>query len=505
MATYAPITYDAKTETFIPTGAYILKELTLIPLSKLNAALVSIGLSPEVGKSEAVMKLTSAVNSGKVTIDQIKSTEANPLASMTRSSWSSTEDLEHNLITLKSEVKLALELMVRKIETEAGKTATQVEVFAAEIRDAIETSARPAVNLEEVSEAVRRQVAEMIEPFKRSATPEVLAAVAAAVPVVRKVPVTEVFAGQRFTYKAADEDVDFSALQVSVWDDAQCPAVVSDYIFNPRFLHESLLAIDRQLPMNCWLAGERGTGKTEFVTQLAARLKRKLFRINFDEAIERADFIGGNTIEKGDVVWKAGVLSQAIQHAGAMVLFDEIGFARSQSIAVLHSVCEPSPHRGVMINETGVKIPVMPYVAFFCADNSNGFGDNTGNFNGVRDQNTAFVDRFSYTFNFEYLPEDDEARLIASRTGLTKKAAEHIVRFAAVARQKAKSGLLNQPPSLRQLLAWAVAVQDGVPVGSAYESAVINKYPADCEAELKGIYAAAVNVPKFKADIARKS
>jgi len=37
------------------------------------------------------------------------------------------------------------------------------------------------------------------------------------------------------------------------------------------------------------LIGPPGTGKTEFVAQLAARLKRPLYRINFDEALERAE------------------------------------------------------------------------------------------------------------------------------------------------------------------------------------------------------------------------
>jgi MoxR-like ATPase len=474
-----------------------MKELSLLPLSKLNAALSHIGQSPVLGKSEAIIKLTSAINSGLIDLAKVQSATPVPIVNLASST---SEGLEQNMLTLKSEVKLALELMVRKIETEGAATVKQVEIFGAELRDAIETSS-PAVDPETISQLVRDQVAAMLEPFKRSATPEVLAELADAAPVTAKAKIKDLFNDQQLTYSVDGESVDFSHLEVTVWNDPAAPVVVDDYIFNPRFLHESLLAIDRQLPMNCWLAGERGTGKTEFVTQIAARLKRRLFRINFDEAIERADFIGGNTIEKGDVVWKAGVLSQAIQHHGAIVLFDEIGFARSQSIAVLHSVCEPSVHRGVTINETGKRIPVLPYVAFFCADNSNGFGDNSGNFTGVRDQNTAFIDRFSYTFNFEYLPAKHEASLISKRTGLSKDASAQIVQFANVAREKSKSGLLTQPPSLRQLLAWATAVKSGIPVTAAYQSAVINKYPADCEAELKGIFTAVINVPKFKLSV----
>ena len=91
--------------------------------------------------------------------------------------------------------------------------------------------------------------------------------------------------------------------------------------------------------------------------------------------------------------------------------------------------------------------------------------------------------------------------MISKRTGLSKDASAQIVQFANVAREKSKSGLLTQPPSLRQLLAWATAVKSGIPVTAAYQSAVINKYPADCEAELKGIFTAVINVPKFKTSV----
>jgi MoxR-like ATPase len=48
----------------------------------------------------------------------------------------------------------------------------------------------------------------------------------------------------------------------------------------------------------------------------------------------------------------------------------------------------------------------------------------SGNFAGVREQNSAFLDRFGFTLRFEYLPAVDEAALIVKRTGLTPKAAD---------------------------------------------------------------------------------
>jgi len=61
--------------------------------------------------------------------------------------------------------------------------------------------------------------------------------------------------------------------------------------------------------------------------------------------------------------------------------------------------------------------------------------------------------------------------------------------------------LLTQPPSLRQLFAWARAVKKGIPVETAYRNAVINKFPADCESELLGVFTASINTSEFKSAI----
>jgi len=204
------------------------------------------------------------------------------------------------------------------------------------------------------------------------------------------------------------------------------------------------------------------------------------------------------------VVWKAGTLTQAIRHAGSIILLDEVGFARAQNISPLHAVTERTIHRALVIAETGERIPVSTGVVFFAADNSAGHGDESGNFAGVREQNSAFLDRFSYTLRFEYLCEDDEVDLITKRTGLRADATRSLVKFANVARAKARAGLLTQPPSLRQLFAWASAVQEGMPVGLAFNNSIVHKFPADCEAELRGAYAASIDSAQLKSYLVRK-
>jgi cobaltochelatase CobS len=353
------------------------------------------------------------------------------------------------------------------------------------------------VDYGKVETVIRTQVSDLFESFRKVTPREEVVAIANAIPKTTRKTAFELF-GDVCKYDDGGQVIDFGGMKIEVWADPDAPALVDDYIFNPENLHQTLIALDDKLPHNSWLAGERGTGKSEFVSQIASRLGRRLYRVNFDEAIERSEFIGGNTIKGGDVEWKEGVITQAIQHAGAIVLLDEIGFARSQNLAVLHALCERTPNRSIVIAETGVRIPVASHVAFFCADNSNGHGDESGNFDGVRGKNSAFIDRFSFTMVFNYLPHDKEVALISKRTMLPVDATDVIVKFANTAREKARAGLLTQPPSLRQLFAWASAIQKGLPIGIAFNNAIVNKYPAECESELRGIYSATIDVDALK-------
>jgi|APGre2960657404_1045060.scaffolds.fasta_scaffold02644_3 hypothetical protein len=494
----------------------ISQALSLISTGKLNAALVQTGYGSEVSadKVRVVTILTDIVNKGGITLAEIRDLvplstaviNAKQAPSANTGAINDSIGLVNDALT---EVRNS-QTIVSTTYSLASKTLDEVRDLRSKIvtqadkieRDLVkridtEVGKITGVDYSKIDNAIRSEVGNLFSSFKQSVTPEQLQTVANSVAVFSTHKASEIFPAPLF-YQQDGELVNFEDMEVLVWNDPDAPAIVDDYVFNPANLHQALCALSESLPDNVWLAGERGTGKTEFVNQLAARLKRKLFRINFDEAMERSEFIGGNIVKNGSVEWKAGVITQAISHVGSLVLLDEIGFARAQNLAALHALCERSVHRAIVIAETGTRIPVASHVAFFCADNSNGHGDASGNFAGVRDQNTAFIDRFSYTLEFNYLPHADEVALIHKRTGLNADAANVLVTFANVAREKARAGVLTQPPSLRQMFAWARAVTKGVPTVTAFRSAIVNKFPADCEPELVGIFTATVNTVEFK-------
>ncbi len=474
------------------------QRLALLSLVQLNTILVQQGLVPLEDKKAAKTAVRALIDNG--TVDWDSALNVKPQAVVTGKVDNDLRDKVNESNAKAIDAVKNTEIALREV----SRLSSDVRTNTAAIRDEFKTLADSLVSRVDsitkpdparISNEISQQVTALFDSFREQVTPVQLRQVANALPTFELQRAADVFGVNACRYGF---DVDFGDLQVAVWNDPDAPALVDDYIFNPEHLHQALIALDDPLPDNVWLAGERGTGKSEFVAQVAARLKRRLFRVNFDEALERADFIGGNSIEAGSVVWKAGIITQAIRHPGSIVLLDEIGFARAQSLAALHALCERSPHRSIVIAETGERIPVASHVVFFCADNSNGHGDTSGNFAGVREQNSAFLDRFSYTLYFEYLPEDDEVALIVNRTGVTLDAARIIVKFANVAREKARAGLLTQPPSLRQLFAWARSVKKGLPVNTAFKNAIINKFPEDCRVELLGVYTSHINESEFK-------
>jgi hypothetical protein len=481
------------------------RALSLLPLTVLNASLVARGFPVEPLKANAILTVESLINQGLITLDEVRASAPNNVSRVATSGSTIPDDIRAQVVSASADVLRAVgdvqalrDTTNRLLDqTLAERTENDKRVAELTARLNSQVQAVQGVDYGKVESTIRSEVSKLFATFKKETPKAELTTVANALPVFERKQVKDVFDGQ-LQYEHQGEIISFADYWIEVWGDPLAPARVDDYIFNPRHLHQALVALDNPLPDNVWLAGERGTGKSEFVAQIASRLGRRLFRVNFDEALERAEFIGGNTIENGNVVWKAGVITQAIQHTGAIVLLDEIGFARAQNLAVLHALCEHSKHRAIVIPETGVRIPVASHVAFFCADNSNGHGDASGNFAGVRDQNTAFIDRFSYTLQFEYLPHDDEVKLICNRTGLPYDASNVLVTFANTAREKARAGLLTQPPSLRQLFAWARAIQKGVPVSVSFDSAIVNKFPVDCESELRGIFSATIDTAQLK-------
>lgn len=344
----------------------------------------------------------------------------------------------------------------------------------------------------EVPVAVPHAVEGNVLSFPGAPRAETSAVVVAGAGIVLPKPTKREKASKVFGVRGL-KNPDGSQIMVDVWDDATAPAVDPLYRWPVEALKLALVCINRNQPIPFWMAGPPGTGKTAFARQLAARLGRAFVRINFDSTAERYEWFGGERVRNGSTVWQDGALLQGLRRPGCIVLLDELGFAKPEHLAALHALLERNGC--ITVQETGEVVRPAPGVALMAADNSNGTGDRSGMFAGVRDQNRALLSRFAFVLYFDYLPADEEAALLHEMTEkrLPLPVAEHLVQFLGKCRTKAAGGELEIAPGLRELQSWADALVSGVPVRDAFTAAIANKYSEAGAEELQLTYKASVD------------
>jgi hypothetical protein len=257
-----------------------------------------------------------------------------------------------------------------------------------------------------------------------------------------------------------------------------------DYVFDEKTLKLALHAIESG--QNVWLGGERGTGKTQFALQLAARTGRAFFRVSFDRNTERAEFIGADGLVNGNTVWQDGQVLQAYRTPGAICLLDEASAVRPDYATTLHALLEP--RSSYTITSTGETVHRAPGMAFIAADNTNGCGDSTGRYAGTTVQNSALIDRFAFSFKVKFLDEAIEQKLLVNR-GATDRLAASLVNLLGVCRKEVGAALV-EPPSLRQAFAFVLAVNGGADAEFAWELSVVNKSPEESQEALRQLFTA---------------
>lgn len=291
-------------------------------------------------------------------------------------------------------------------------------------------------------------------------------------------------------------DASGNPVLVNLFNHPEAPAIDDSYIWPEAALRYALLAQSQSIeefsaiPPNVWFAGDRGTGKSQFAIQFAARTGAQLVRINFDRHLERLDFIGSKGLVNGETVWQDGTFLKAFKQPGTVILLDEFGFANPANVANLQALLEPN----AAVTYDGFTHRRASGVVVFAADNSTGNRDDSNRFRGVQEQNSALLDRFPYTTVFEFLPAKVESALIQKRTGATKQLADAIVKVLNVARKETESGEIIDAPSLRQAFALATAITAGINADAAWNATITNKSPSESRAALDAIKTTHFNI-----------
>jgi cobaltochelatase CobS len=250
-----------------------------------------------------------------------------------------------------------------------------------------------------------------------------------------------------------------------------------------RFNHQATLAILAGFSHNrrVVLQGMHGTGKSTHIEQVASRLNWPCIRINLDGHISRLDLVGKDVIQLRDgkqiTEFQEGLLPWALQRPMAIV-FDEYDAGRPEVMFVIQRVLE----REGQFTLLDQKRVIRPHASFrlFATMNTLGLGNLGGLYHGTQILNHAQLDRWNIVTSLDYLPPEEEAKIVLARvpTMATPQGLSTInamVALAGLTRQGFAVGDLSTLMSPRTVITWAENTEIFKDVGLAFHLSFVNK------------------------------
>ena len=273
-----------------------------------------------------------------------------------------------------------------------------------------------------------------------------------------------------------------SDLQVPAF--SQASEHVPDFDDAYRFDHDTTLAILAGFAFNrrVMIQGYHGTGKSTHVEQVAARLNWPCIRVNLDSHISRIDLVGKDAIVLKDgkqvTEFREGILPYCLQTNTALC-FDEYDAGRPDVMFVIQRVLEQSG-KLTLLDQSKV---IRPHPAFrlFSTTNTIGLGDTSGLYHGTQQINQGQMDRWSIVSTLNYLPHDEETRIVLAKAKAfnkneaRRKTVSNMVRVADLTRSAFINGDLSTVMSPRTVLTWAENAEIFNDLGFAFRVTFLNK------------------------------
>ena len=232
-------------------------------------------------------------------------------------------------------------------------------------------------------------------------------------------------------------------------DQDMVPVISDDYIYDVDELKNCILAIEKNIPLYVW--GHKGSGKSDLLEQMSARLNRPFMRVQHSANTEESHIVGMWTVRNGGTEFELGPLPVAMQR-GWVFCADEYDFALPSVLAVYQAVLEGKP---LIIKEADAANRIIkphPNFRFVATGNTNGSGDETGLYQGTNLQNSANYDRFGMVVNKQYLNQKNESMILQKKVGLVSADADKMASFAALVREAYDGGKISDTISPRTLI-----------------------------------------------------
>lgn len=209
--------------------------------------------------------------------------------------------------------------------------------------------------------------------------------------------------------------------------------------------------------------GPKGSGKTSFVRQFAARLQIPLYEVSCKLRTEFKDWVGGFRLEKakGDTApttrYAYGPLAMAMRHGG-IFLVDEPDIMDPSELTGMNPILDGG---SLLIEENdGELIHPHPWFRVVFGANTDLGGDKDGEYLGTLVQNESVRDRLRF-HKVDYLDLDTEIQILRTQVPkLPKQLMKPMVEVAQAIRKQFTGGNNAQTRlpfsmSTRTLLRWA--------------------------------------------------
>ncbi|MFP8778942.1 CbbQ/NirQ/NorQ/GpvN family protein [Hydrogenophaga sp. RWCD_12] len=217
------------------------------------------------------------------------------------------------------------------------------------------------------------------------------------------------------------------------------------------------------------LKGPTGCGKSRFVEHMAWKLGKPLITVACNEDMTASDLVGRYLLDANGTRWLDGPLTQAAR-IGAICYLDEIVEARQDTTVVIHPLTD---HRRTLpLDKKGEQVRAHPDFQLVISYNP-------GYQNLMKDLKPSTKQRFA-AFDFDYPPPDQEARIVASETGIDETLAARLVQIAVAARNLKGHGLV-EGISTRLMVYAATLMQRGVAPREACRMALVRPITDDAD------------------------
>ena len=229
--------------------------------------------------------------------------------------------------------------------------------------------------------------------------------------------------------------------------------------------------------------GHSGLGKTMGVVDVADRLGVPLNIINCAAITTSEKWLGHKEVdpEKGTYYVLSEFL-RIIEARGSeytypdgskgydpgVLLLDEVTRLHASLLNPLYSLLDGQS--SIFVPELHTYVQANPMVPVIATANIG------GRYSGTYQFDAALRERFAWTIELPFPPEEPEIEILTSRTGVTKEQAKKLVTIAQKTRIKYESGDLSQAISTRTLIHAALLIKAGATTARAFELTALPHY-----------------------------